>query len=56
MTEIMYEIPSDEQITKVTITEECIKDKENPQVERLPEGKTRGTLASNRVKKDIESA
>ncbi|MGN2336610.1 ATP-dependent Clp protease ATP-binding subunit ClpX [Clostridium cagae] len=56
MTEIMYEIPSDEQITKVTITEECIKDKENPQVERLPEGKTRGTLAPNRVKKDIESA
>ncbi|MDR5587668.1 MULTISPECIES: ATP-dependent Clp protease ATP-binding subunit ClpX [Clostridium] len=56
MTEIMYEIPSDEQITKVTITEECIKNKENPQVERLPEGKTRGTLASNRVKKDIESA
>ncbi|ACD53929.1 ATP-dependent Clp protease ATP-binding subunit ClpX [Clostridium botulinum] len=56
MTEIMYEIPSDEQITKVIITEECIKDKENPQVERLPEGKTRGTLASNRVKKDIESA
>ncbi|HBJ1648833.1 ATP-dependent Clp protease ATP-binding subunit ClpX [Clostridium botulinum] len=56
MTEIMYEIPSDEQITKVVITEECIKDKENPQVERLPEGKTRGTLASNRVKKDIESA
>lgn len=56
MTEIMYEIPSDEQITKVTITEECIKDKGNPDVERLPEGETRGTLASNRVKKDIESA
>lgn len=56
MTEIMYEIPSDEQITKVVITEECIKNKENPKVEKLPEGKTRGTLASNRVKKDIESA
>ncbi|SFC77482.1 ATP-dependent Clp protease ATP-binding subunit ClpX [Clostridium uliginosum] len=56
MTEVMYEIPSDEQISKVTITEECVIDKKKPDIERLPEGKKRPTLISTRVKKDIESA
>ncbi|GAA0078343.1 ATP-dependent Clp protease ATP-binding subunit ClpX [Clostridium sp. CTA-5] len=56
MTEVMYEIPSDEQISKVTITQDCIKKKNKPEVERLPEGKTRPTLVSTRIKKDIESA
>lgn len=56
MTEVMYEIPSDNQITKVIITEEAIKDKKQPIIERLEEGKVRPTLVKARPKKDIESA
>lgn len=56
MTEVMYEIPSDNQITKVIITEEAIKDKKQPIIERLEEGKVRPTLVKARHKKDIESA
>ena len=56
MTEVMYEIPSDNQITKVIITEEAIVDKKQPKIERLEEGKVRPTLVKARTKKDIESA
>lgn len=56
MTEVMYEIPSDNQITKVIITEEAIKDKKQPIIERLEDGKVRPTLVKARPKKDIESA
>lgn len=56
MTEIMYEIPSDKQIAKVTITEEAVKDKKQPTIERLEDGKIRPTLVKARAKKDIESA
>jgi ATP-dependent Clp protease ATP-binding subunit ClpX len=56
MNEIMYEIPSDNRITKVIITDETIKDKKEPAIERLEEGKTRPTLVKARAKKDIESA
>ncbi|MDO5518026.1 MAG: ATP-dependent Clp protease ATP-binding subunit ClpX, partial [Clostridium sp.] len=56
MNEIMYEIPSDDRITKVTITEDTIKDKKEPMIERLEEGKVRPTLVKARAKKDIETA
>lgn len=56
MNEVMYEIPSDNRITKVTITEEAIKDKNEPIIERIEEGKVRPTLVKARTKKDIESA
>jgi ATP-dependent Clp protease ATP-binding subunit ClpX len=56
MNEIMYEIPSDNRITKVTITEDAIKDKKEPLIEKVEEGKIRPTLVKARTKKDIESA
>jgi ATP-dependent Clp protease ATP-binding subunit ClpX len=56
MNEIMYEIPSDNRITNVTITEEAIKEKKEPIIERVEEGKSRPTLVKARTKKDIESA
>ncbi|WP_315067591.1 ATP-dependent Clp protease ATP-binding subunit ClpX [uncultured Clostridium sp.] len=56
MNEVMYEIPSDNRITKVTITEGAIKDKNEPIIERIEEGKVRPTLVKARTKKDIESA
>ncbi len=34
MLDIMYEIPSDENITKCTITKECVTDKKQPIIER----------------------
>ncbi|HCW53300.1 MAG TPA: ATP-dependent Clp protease ATP-binding subunit ClpX, partial [Clostridium sp.] len=43
-------------ITKVTITEETIKDKKEPKIERLEEGKVRPALVKARTKKDIETA
>lgn len=56
MNEIMYEIPTDNRITKVIITEGCIKDKKEPIIERLEEGKIRPALVKARTKKGIESA
>lgn len=56
MNEIMYEIPSDNRITNVIITEEAIKEKKQPRIERVEEGKIRPTLVKARTKKDIESA
>ena len=56
MNEIMYEIPSDKTITKVTIEKETIKDKKEPVVERLNEGEVRPTLVKQRTKKTIETA
>ncbi|WP_026889351.1 ATP-dependent Clp protease ATP-binding subunit ClpX [Clostridium beijerinckii] len=56
MNEIMYEIPSDNRITNVVITEEAIKEKKQPRIERIEEGKIRPTLVKARTKKDIESA
>ncbi len=34
MTQIMYDVPSDPTIAKVTITEGCVKDHEPPTIER----------------------
>lgn len=58
MTEIMFDIPSDETIEKVIINEECITEKKNPEVVRLPEGEVRPQLKAKKVKKKkgIETA
>ncbi len=56
MGDIMFDIPSDEEITKVTITKDTINNKK-PVVEKI-EGQTRPALKGKKVKskKDIESA
>ena len=51
MTEIMFDIPSDETIEKVIINEECITEKKNPEIVRLPEGEVRPQLKAKKVKK-----
>lgn len=58
MTEIMFDIPSDESISKVIINEECITEKKNPDIVRLPEGEVRPQIKAKKVKKrkDIETA
>lgn len=58
MTEVMFDIPSDETISKVIINEECISEKKSPEVVRLPEGEVRPQLKAKKVKKrkGIETA
>ena len=58
MTEVMFDVPSDETISKVIINEECISEKKNPEVVRLPEGEARPQLKAKKVKKrkGIETA
>lgn len=59
MTEIMFDIPSDESISKVVINDECISDKKSPEVIRVAEGEVRPQLkAAKKVKKrkGVESA
>jgi ATP-dependent Clp protease ATP-binding subunit ClpX len=58
MTEVMFDIPSDETISKVIINEECISEKKNPEVVRLPEGEVRPQIKAKKVKKrkGIETA
>lgn len=52
MTEIMFDIPSDESIFKVVINDECINDKKSPEVIRVAEGEVRPQLkAAKKVKK-----
>ena len=58
MTEIMFDIPSDESIEKVIINQDCITEKKNPEVIKLPEGEVRPQLKAKKVKKrkGIETA
>lgn len=58
MTEVMFDIPSDESITKVIINEECINKQKAPEVVKLAEGEVRPQLKSKKSKrrKGIESA
>lgn len=58
MMDIMFEIPSDERITKVVITEDTIKKGEKPEVHRLPEGEVRPMLVdkSSKNKEGMETA
>lgn len=52
MTEIMFDIPSDESISKVVINDECINDKKSPEVIRVAEGEVRPQLkAAKKIKK-----
>ena len=44
MNQIMYDIPSDPTIVKVSITEGCVKDKESPELTRDPERTQRPKL------------
>ncbi|MBU5487495.1 ATP-dependent Clp protease ATP-binding subunit ClpX [Clostridium sp. MSJ-8] len=50
MTEIMYEVPSNERINKVVITEPTITQKEKPEVHLLPEGEKRPVLKTKKAK------
>ena len=58
MTEIMFDIPSDERISKVVITEPTITNKEKPEIHMVPEGETRPVLKSkkSKLKKGVETA
>lgn len=51
MIEIMFDVPSDENISKVIITEESIKNKVIPEVVRLGENEVRSTLKPKKTKK-----
>ena len=50
MVDIMFDIPSDERITKVIITENTIKNGEKPEIHRLPEGEVRPMLVDKSAK------
>lgn len=58
MTEVMFEIPSDETISKVVIDESCITEKKVPEVIRVAEGEVRPQIKGKKTKKrkGIESA
>lgn len=58
MIETMFDVPSDERISKVIITEDSIKNKTAPEVIRLAEGEVRPQIKSKKAKKrkSIESA
>ncbi|WP_244835271.1 ATP-dependent Clp protease ATP-binding subunit ClpX [Clostridium sp. BJN0001] len=56
MTDTMYDIPSDNSIVKVTITEDCIKKHDKPIVDKLENGEERPAIVKKRAKKTIETA
>lgn len=58
MTEIMFEIPSDERIYKVVITEPTIMNDEKPEIHLLPEGESRPPVKTRKakLKKGVETA
>lgn len=58
MTEIMFDIPSNDRISKVVITEPTITEKEKPEIQMVPEGETRPVLKAknSKLKKGIETA
>ena len=51
MIDVMFDVPSDENISKVIITEESIKSKELPELVRLGENEVRPVLKSKKTKK-----
>ena len=51
MTDIMFEIPSDERVNKAVITEPTINKKERPEIQMLPEGEVRPQLKAKKPKK-----
>lgn len=62
MTEVMFDIPSDETIVKVIVNEDVIAKKDNPEIVRLEEGAVRPQLTKgkkskkSKKSKDIETA
>lgn len=58
MTDVMFEIPSDETISKIVINEDCIKSKKSPEIIRLSDGEVRPQLKAKKTKKrkGIETA
>ena len=58
MTEVMFDIPSDETISKVIINEDSVKEKKSPEILRIQEGEVRPQIKAKKVKKrkDIETA
>lgn len=58
MTDVMFEIPTDETISKIVINEDCIKSKKSPEIIRLSEGEVRPQLKAKKTKKrkGIETA
>lgn len=51
MIDVMFDVPSDENISKVIITEESIKSKKLPELVRLGENEVRPVLKSKKAKK-----
>ena len=51
MIEVMFDIPSDENISKIIINEDTVKNKELPGVVRLPENEKRLALKPKKAKK-----
>jgi ATP-dependent Clp protease ATP-binding subunit ClpX len=58
MTNIMFDIPSQDNILKVMVTEDSVKEKKEPEITLVAEGETRPVLKSkkSKPKKGIESA
>ena len=58
MTDIMFDIPSNERIKKVIITENTIASGEKPEIEMVPEGEKRPQIkiSKNKSKKTVETA
>lgn len=58
MTDIMFDIPSNERINKVIITEATITSGEKPEVKMVPEGEKRPPIkiSKNKTKKTVETA
>lgn len=58
MTDIMFDIPSNERIKKVIITENTIASGEKPEIEMVPEGEKRPPIkiSKNKSKKTVETA
>ncbi|MCR6515602.1 MAG: ATP-dependent protease ATP-binding subunit ClpX [Clostridium sp.] len=52
MIDVMFDVPSDERITKVTVTEDTVKKGSEPKVERLPEGEIRPMLVDKSSTKE----
>ena len=58
MIEVMFDVPSDENIEKIIISEETVKDKKLPEVVRLPENEKRLAIKPKKAKskKGMETA
>ena len=58
MIDVMFDIPSDENVSKVIVDESCITDKKAPELVRLSEGEVRPQLKPKKSKKrkGIETA